>query len=67
MIEAGKLINHKRYGKAMIIRKVWKKERGKFGVLLNLLTKEGKAQFRLDRRGILPRCYEANLNFIENV
>jgi hypothetical protein len=65
VMQIGDTVTHKRYGKAVILAKPKKRDHTKFGVLLELCTKAGKAQARADRRGVMPKgIYEANLDFI---
>jgi hypothetical protein len=78
MSQIGRLITHKRYGKAkvthidrMIINPVTRVTKLR-GLTFELLTDKGKALFNKDRRLFyindpLPRCYERNLNLISLV
>ena len=62
----GDLVNHREYGRAKVLAIMY--DRGILGgVLLDLLTKEGRHKFYIDRRGILPRCYESKLGLITKV
>jgi hypothetical protein len=63
MIE-GQIVNHKRYGEAEVLKIYMWNGRIK-GVLLDLLTEEGKTAFYTDRKGKLKRCYEHNLGMIQ--
>jgi len=65
-LKIGDSVNHKEYGRAKVLQLMY--DRGVLnGVLLDLLTKEGRHKFYIDRRGILPRCYESKLGLITKV
>jgi len=72
----GRIVVHSRYGKAKVVQ-TWRKLIDPVkrvtkldGLTMELLTKEGKALFRRDRKIFylaeesLPRCYEGNLDKI---
>ena len=70
----GRLVIHRRYGKARVVQ-TWRKLIDPVkrvtrldGLTMVLLTKEGRMLFRRDRKVFyvaeqaLPRCYEGNLD-----
>jgi hypothetical protein len=70
----GDIVNHKRYGNA-IVSEIYK-PLGEFkgGILLSDLSNKGKLQLNKDRKinkmpngKLLERCFEDNLNLITKV
>ena len=60
----GEIINHKRYGRARVLKHM-QDVRKRHGVLLKLLDKDKIFLFYHDRCGILERCFEPNMFQIE--
>lgn len=60
-LKHGQKVVHKVYGLCTVLQSFV----SPYALLLNIETKQGKAKFRHDRRGFLPRCYENNMKLIE--